>query len=103
MKKNEKKWAIIAIILAMMIIAGRIMNDRASAKEVEDEPARSAYSYHWLDDDDTLPEALSAIAEDLEAKNGDFELYSVSWDSENSRYEIDYKSGKWIGTMYIHK
>lgn len=75
MKKGTNKMLVIIIVLAMMVIAGKILNsENASAKEVKEEPSgRLTHVVVWLtennekDWNDGLREIEEAIREEYES------------------------------------
>lgn len=116
MKKNENKWIVIAIILAVMVIIGNILNVGASAKEVEvEEPVvveetvekeeKVCMTWYTLDEDETLGEGLANVLVYLNKTHDEgVELEEISeLDLENDFCKVTCSAGDHNAVVIIRR
>ena len=104
MKKNEKKWIVIAIILAVMVIVGNILNMNVSAKKEEvEEPikAKAELVTVWLRDGE-WGESLTKIVEAFKEDYEEVKITNSYWNSDRNRMEITFTTecGDVTGHIY---
>lgn len=98
---KERKNLMVAIVLLIMIIAGMILRSGASAKE-ELKDQKDAYDYHWLNEGDSLGDAMEAFIE-LENENDEHaHLYSLEWDERYGRWEVFIECDNHVVVHYVY-
>ena len=101
-RRNERKGLVLAIVLLMLVIAGMILRQGASAKEEEPEE-KGAYAAHWMyDESDKLEERVVAIMDDARANNSTSYLYGIEWNEGRNAWELTVVSDTSVTFHYIY-
>lgn len=114
MKKiNESKLLAIAIVLAILVIAGNMLNHHMSAKEEVEEPVmveetkeEKCLTIYRVGSDGTLDDAFLYLFETIVSNHENstsISMTSIEYNNERDFYEIKWNVGDHIAVGVIRK